>query len=367
MIKGITFGLFREALNTIKARDEVTDYDYNDRLNKEISPISYPIYCRLRHIRRVQEFPNLSFQFNNNEALEGVFKALDTDGSGELSYNEFQTGFDSLGFNLSDDESREIFRRFETSRNKQINTIEYKEFVDYIYGKPQKVLMESIMKITFTLKKQGTKYIRAYLTDISSNNPIRFKEFLSKCNINTTPSNVSRLLYFCNSDADTFISLISLDRNEKSQVFESSGAIENELLNALRNTISDVFDESQIENLWQKVCVNYDNLLKTYDGEGKANIPTIMTDISKRELPYQLFIISLLRSLKFDDDAETQKIINIDDYDEIVKNSKDVKNEIGSILLKYRFIFLKNCLNSITVSYFEFRSIITNPFVYLLI
>ena len=66
-------------------------------------------------------------------AVEGVFKALDTNGSGRLSRRELSDGMSRLGYRLLDSELDAVFRRFDANRD---GTVSMREFVDRIIATP---------------------------------------------------------------------------------------------------------------------------------------------------------------------------------------------------------------------------------------
>ena len=66
-------------------------------------------------------------------AVEAVFRAVDTDGSGKVTLREFGRALRSLGMQLSEQETESVFRKYDSDHN---GTVSFGEFLDAVLAAP---------------------------------------------------------------------------------------------------------------------------------------------------------------------------------------------------------------------------------------
>jgi Ca2+-binding EF-hand superfamily protein len=85
-------------------------------------------------------------QLISEKQMKAAFKAFDLDGSGEISFEEFEETF-SAGLEIERDELRKIFVEFDHNKNGLINFEEFKSFMKRIFkvimNKQKQVQLES--------------------------------------------------------------------------------------------------------------------------------------------------------------------------------------------------------------------------------
>lgn len=73
----------------------------------------------------------------SEKQLKAAFKALDLDGNGEISFQEFQEIFQA-GLEVEEEELVRIFQEIDTTQNGMINFEEFKVFLRKIFPQMQK-------------------------------------------------------------------------------------------------------------------------------------------------------------------------------------------------------------------------------------
>lgn len=71
-------------------------------------------------------------QLMSEKQLKAAFNALDLDGNGEISYNEFEETF-SAGLDIEKQELKALFLEFDHNANGKINFEEFKAFLKKIF------------------------------------------------------------------------------------------------------------------------------------------------------------------------------------------------------------------------------------------
>jgi calcium-dependent protein kinase len=78
--------------------------------------------------------------------MRAAFKAFDLDGSGEISYEDFESTF-AAGLEIDTEELRQVFPEFDGNKNGHINYEEFKAFMKKLFkviiNKQQKVSSNS--------------------------------------------------------------------------------------------------------------------------------------------------------------------------------------------------------------------------------
>lgn len=82
-------------------------------------------------------------QLISDKQMKAAFKAFDLDGSGEISFQEFQETF-AAGLEIDKEELRTAFLEFDDNKSGLINYEEFKGFMKKIF----KVIMNKQQKIT---------------------------------------------------------------------------------------------------------------------------------------------------------------------------------------------------------------------------
>ncbi len=57
--------------------------------------------------------------------LTKIFKAMDRNGSGNLDVEDFRWGFIDLGFNLTQEEAKQLLEHFDKDKNGSVNFVEF--------------------------------------------------------------------------------------------------------------------------------------------------------------------------------------------------------------------------------------------------
>lgn len=68
----------------------------------------------------------------SEKQMKAAFKAFDLDGSGEISFEEFEETF-SAGLDMDKEELRKIFTEFDHNKNGLINFEEFKSFLKRLF------------------------------------------------------------------------------------------------------------------------------------------------------------------------------------------------------------------------------------------
>lgn len=199
------------------------------------------------------------------------------------------------------------------------------------------------------------RYISSYLTDLNNPNPVKFKELLSKENIETSKDNVNKLLFLFNYNSETFIETFK-DFARLRGVGDLVDQVTQELADSISKIVSDVFNDEDCNTFWQKICINCDEL------SGSKSF----TEINKREYPVTIFMIGFLRCLDFSDneDSVLKKYFvydeeNIEEYKQHVNLISE--DGLGYCLFLLRLLFIKYGLSNPTINYKDFRFILYNP------
>jgi len=57
--------------------------------------------------------------------LTKIFKAMDRNGNGNLDVEDFRWGFIDLGFNLTQEEAKQLLEHFDKDKNGTVNFVEF--------------------------------------------------------------------------------------------------------------------------------------------------------------------------------------------------------------------------------------------------
>ena len=70
----------------------------------------------------------------SKKSLNDIFKAMDTNGDGLISFEEFKNAMEDTQIHFPEDVIKEIYRRFDKNES---NSISYMEFLSTIYADPK--------------------------------------------------------------------------------------------------------------------------------------------------------------------------------------------------------------------------------------